>query len=803
MPILVSLAALPALAAATPRNCLGSLPVGTFRLTVQPAGGGPALPVRSVNTITAGQKLSYQPVHLSAENQSKAQIALIMVPAGEKADSELSILDPVPAAKPASWTVEKNTSVVALVFGPQGLSMKKVRNLMEKNQEILSELADYADQNARVESLVQTLAESERSGGNLNAALSGFGAKYGVAMPRLDRTATTDQQASVLLQALLPAVNSYDPLAPRQNVMQQSAGLAASVAGMFLGNPVILAAGGASLVQNLHTLMFPGTEFRSAFAQSANDSLALCANKQESKSHTRLAYLWAHRIPAFPQPSLALAGDVHLPLGAKSLLRLKEGAGIKGLDRAREWELVPTGKDQPRVPVSVSVEAASNSLAVDLIKSTAKPGEYTLTALWDWTPLPVSGKVFLHPFSNLKAAQLTPRSRGLLAEGNGKVTVELAGADFQFLEKLAIEKVEKNPPAPLELSFTLPRGKRAGEQLSVETEVDTAAFHRGTYRLLLTQSDGVTYQLPVEVLPPNPKIANLPLRANQGETQQGFVLKGTGLDRVESLLSDAGEFQLGAVSGPDTRPVVFKLGSSVRKGDKVAVRMKIRDVQDPLEFPAALEIAGPRPRISVARNSQAREDGVALRPDETPAGALASYALTVENIEGTPQLDVSCAGGQNLRQTISLLPGDRSHGMKLDLAGQGMLFLSLDPGVIGQPGCKLTATVSTAAAGASDPYPLGQVVRVPRIEQFILTDEKAGDALYYGTLKGQDLETIDKTGWNVQDGQPVQSIPAPAPGEPQKQVLRVVLSWPAPSPHAPVFVWLRGEAQGRPTRARF
>jgi hypothetical protein len=92
---------------------------------------------------------------------------------------------------------------------------------------------------------------------------------------------------------------------------------------------------------------------------------------------------------------------------------------------------------------------------------------------------------------------------------------------------------------------------------------------------------------------------------------------------------------------------------------------------------------------------------------------------------------------------------------------------------------------------------------VPRIEQFVLTDRKLSDAVYAGTLKGDDLDTIAQTGWDAQHGLPVESIPDAIAGEPQKQLLKIALPWPAPAPHAPVFVWLRGESQGRATGVKY
>ena len=88
------------------------------------------------------------------------------------------------------------------------------------------------------------------------------------------------------------------------------------------------------------------------------------------------------------------------------------------------------------------------------------------------------------------------------------------------------------------------------------------------------------------------------------------------------------------------------------------------------------------------------------------------------------------------------------------------------------------------------------MIRVPRLDKFTLTTEKIGDSSYAGVLEGHDLDVIEKAGWDAQHGVPVESIPAPFPGDPSRQMLRIVLPWPAPAPHAPLYVWLRGEAPG-------
>src|ERR1700686_1276556 len=56
----------------------------------------------------------------------------------------------------------------------------------------------------------------------------------------------------------------------------------------------------------------------------------------------------------------------------------------------------------------------------------------------------------------------------------------------------------------------------------------------------------------------------------------------------------------------------------------------------------------------------------------------------------------------------------------------------------------------------------------------------------------QVVARIDKAGWDAEHGVRVESIPTPVPGEPSRQTVRIVLPWPAPGPHAPLYVWVRG-----------
>src|SRR5208283_2315552 len=148
------------------------------------------------------------------------------------------------------WVIPARASIVGVVFGPHGLDVKKVSSLVAKNEDLIPQLADYAQQTATVEALVQTLTQVEESptpGKDVNSALRGFSAEYGLAVPKLDTAAPTDQQAGQLLQAVLPSLSTYDPLtSDRSAVVAQSVGLAAAVAGLFFGTPVGLGAGGVA-----------------------------------------------------------------------------------------------------------------------------------------------------------------------------------------------------------------------------------------------------------------------------------------------------------------------------------------------------------------------------------------------------------------------------------------------------------------------------------------------------------------------------------------------------------------------------
>src|SRR5581483_8283202 len=222
-------------------------------------------------------------------------------------------------------------------------------------------------------------------------------------------------------------------------------------------------------------------------------------------------------------------------------------------------------------------------------------------------------------------------------------------------------------------------------------------------------------------------------------------------------------------------------------------------MNQPLRFPGALQVAGARPRIRESKPSLPRNLAIAPQDGEIPAGIWTSFALQIDTAGGTPVLTLQCAEPERTVQVEKLAAGEKHANAQLSMAGTGVLFLSLDPGAVGQSGCGLTATLGTEAAGNGEPFLLGKVIRFPRIESFSMSDEKSSGG-FYGELLGYGLETTEKTGWSASAGLAVPELPRPIAGEAGKQALRIEMPWPSPSPKASLFVWLRGAAEARPTR---
>ena len=213
--------------------------------------------------------------------------------------------------------------------------------------------------------------------------------------------------------------------------------------------------------------------------------------------------------------------------------------------------------------------------------------------------------------------------------------------------------------------------------------------------------------------------------------------------------------------------------------------------------PFAVLDPGPKPGIGVPRFSPAGGLALELREGEIAMQGPFSLVLPVKGVGNDPSLEMRCEPSPEKM----VKPGDtKFSGLRFSLLSASEWFITADPKLLGNAGCMLQATVVDGNAGRSAAVDLGRLVSLPVVDRFELTEERTTDSLFAGTLWGTELERIERTGWEQNGGVPVSQLPTPdAMG---KQSLKVALPWPAPSPHAPLYVWLRGETSPRRTNAR-
>jgi len=284
--------------------CPGGAPLGRFEMTVVPPAGGAPRDIQTVNRLLPGDRISYRPVEIDTLEKKKVRMALLLVPSD---GSRILVFDPKAASEPASWTVPFRTQLVSLVWGPEGLDKAKVANLVDKNNELIGQLADYAAKTEETQALIEAITQQQAldTGQDVGSAVTGFASHMPAA--KIDRTQPYDARLGVAIHGVNAPLAAYDPLtADPQQQAAQTAGLAASVAGLFFGSGVGLAASGGALLVNLSSVLFPHVEFLSALTQRTpasppNDDTApvtgLCASKAARPAHTERAYLWALRIP--------------------------------------------------------------------------------------------------------------------------------------------------------------------------------------------------------------------------------------------------------------------------------------------------------------------------------------------------------------------------------------------------------------------------------------------------------------------------------------------------------------------------
>ena len=731
-----------------------------------------------MNVIPAGSKLIYEPLQMPADLKKGGRIAVVIVPADaeQRAAAGASVLEAHDANVSGEWTIPYRVGVLLGVFGPQGLDEKRLTNLVTKDEDLLDDLARFAQQTVELESSLEQLNALDEEDVDEDPS-------------RPSRATPVEQALFTLTRALNPSSAFINPLGGGKSIGPVTRPTWA--ASTFFDNAGGLFPGSGALGMVRQWLM-PDSEFRAVYAETAEvDGLTFCTQKQLTKSKNRIVYMWGYKPVNTGAPRISLPQATYLPAGARSTFTMRIAAPDDwGLTvNVHDWVLAGSAKE---VPIRVR-PVARGWMEIDLRKAVIDAGAYKLKGKWDWDTVQVDGDLRVSPLGDMKQARVAADSQLRLVESGGMIPVELEGTDFQFVEHVTLKRAGALGAANRELEFRLPAGWRAGPQGKLELEIDGSRYLAGDYLLAIQQSGGSTQDVPMRILPPLPRISGLPLRLNSGESRQQIRLRGSGLDRIQGFEADGMKFELGA--GTDTeRDVTVLLASTSTAGLRLPAAYRLAGLSMPIRLPLAFQVAGPKPRLVSATAGATDDPGVAMREGEVLAGAVASFTLKVENADAPALLSVECAEAGKQIQPLKIRLGERRADAKLGAIGPAAWFATFDPGAVGQSGCTLSATIETDAAGRSAAaVALGKVVRLPRLDSLAWTDEKAQGG-YMAVLQGADLETIERAGWDAQNGVAVAAVPKMS-GE--KQSLRVTLPWPPPSPLAPLQIWLRGEPSAR------
>ena len=777
-----------------PVACPAGAPIGAVNLRVESSSNPDSLPFQNINHLTEGDTVLYSPV-LRGREKRPGEVALVMIPAKRNAKEEaLLVTDPKAADKPQRWSIPQSLSLAAFVYGPQGLSKKKVEGFLSQDDLLIAQLADYAEKTAQTEALVEALSSGGSSPASVNAALTGFASQYGLAV-QLDKTAPPAVQAQTLFATMNPQLATYNPLASSTaERVGQTASLATAAATLFFGSPIGLAAGGTAMLLDLRYIAFPGTQFRSSFAQplaqpSSKDGLKLCGQSTPAPPHTRVAYIWAVRIPNTPAPAIRIGSADYIPGGQKTPVPVDvPDPQWKYLQRARNWSLEDAKGQKTTLPVLKL--GNQKALEIDLSKAAVNPGDYHLSGYWDWTRFQASGEIHVHSLSEFNSARLDPESQDKLLAKAGKVPVTLGGSDFEFVTKAEFKKLNDEFAVAEPVRFLLPKGLREGPQNKMDVQIDTAPLEPGKYELLVSQQDAKPHAIQFNVLPNLPKVENLPILANQGEATQHYILKGERLDLLSKLQAPGVSFDLSpATPGKSDRSVTIQLKSDLKPGTALPIQADVADRNEPMTLPDALQITGPLPTIASSRLSLPNNMTIALPPDEFPAGYNLAAMLDVRNV--TPKSTVTLACSEDVSAPVTLHVGEQNSTYSLQQLSPDQLFVSADTTAF-PAGCLLQATVSNGTTGRSAAFTLAHIIRLPEIESFESTAQVQNDAKRWYALSGRNLEMIERAGWDQLEGVPVSGLPTPIQGQGQRQALQISLPDPPPA-HANLYVWLRGE----------
>jgi len=139
--------------------------------------------------------------------------------------------------------------------------------------------------------------------------------------------------------------------------------------------------------------------------------------------------------------------------------------------------------------------------------------------------------------------------------------------------------------------------------------------------------------------------------------------------------------------------------------------------------------------------------------------------------------------------------GEQTSHSNLQQLSPDQLFLAFDTS--GLPaGCSLQATIDNGRDGSSQPFTLARILRTPQVESFTVSSDEPQNGTRQYRLTGENLEMIQKLGWDDSTGVEISGLPMPLPGPGLKQSIEIRLPDP-PNPATMLCVWLRGDKQAR------
>src|SRR5207244_2827817 len=134
--------------------------------------------------------------------------------------------------------------------------------------------------------------------------------------------------------------------------------------------------------------------------------------------HSKIASLWASRVPNIGPPKLSIEKGNSLPASMKSVLPMAATeTDWKFIDRARNWAL--QSESGTTIPIKAKKLGDTRMIELDLGPA-IKPGSYSLVANWDWDRFQPKGHIEVKPLGDFASARLIASSQDLLVSKTGK-----------------------------------------------------------------------------------------------------------------------------------------------------------------------------------------------------------------------------------------------------------------------------------------------------------------------------------------------------------------------------------------------